>query len=147
MTTHITPHFTWAESTRTSTGAANTIASQEHRERITHTAHQMEIVRAVLLRNPITINSWYRSPAVNRAVGGSATSEHPLGAAVDFVCPAFGIPYRICQSLVQHAHILNYNQLIYEGAWVHISFPPDGVKGKNQVLTYKNRVYHKGLVP
>jgi len=144
---NITPHFTWAEAQTTSTGADNTIAAQVHKDRIINTAYNMEIVRAVLLRNPVTINSWYRSPAVNQAVGGSPTSEHPLGAAVDFVCPAFGIPYQICQSLVQHAYILNYNQLIYEGAWVHISFPPDGVKGNNQVLTYKNRVYHKGLVP
>lgn len=148
MTTlNITPHFTWAETTHTSTGIDNSIASDDQRQRIIHTAYEMEIVRAILHRLPIKVNSWYRSPAVNKAVGGVPTSEHAIGAAVDFTCAKFGTPYQICQSLIQVAHVVNYNQLIYEGSWVHISFPLDGEKGKNQVLTYKNKSYLPGLLP
>lgn len=146
MTTKLTPHFTLAEATITSTGLDNT-PTKTHLERIIHTAHEMEIVRAVLRRQPIRINSWYRSPAVNTKVGGVIGSEHAIGQAVDFVCPTYGTPYEICQSLIQNAHILNYNQLIYEHSWVHISFPSDGFKGKNEVLTLNRKGgYLKGLV-
>lgn len=144
---NLTPHFTLAEATTTSTGLDNTPTSSEVMERITHTAHQMEIVRAILRRKPIKINSWYRSPVVNNRVGGVPGSEHALGAAVDFTCVGFGTPFEICQSLVHAAYILNYNQLIYEHSWVHISFPPDGVQGKNEVLTLnRSGGYLKGLV-
>lgn len=144
--TQLTPHFTRAEATQTSKPFPN-VPTPEQLERIIWTAHQMEIVRAVLLRNPINVSSWFRSPAVNQAVGGAVNSEHTLGAAVDFTCPKFGTPYEICQSLIASGHILNYNQLIYEHTWVHISFPPDGVKGKMEVLTLKSGGgYLKGLV-
>ena len=69
ISTQLTPHFTLAEATTTSTGIANVPVSQEHKDRILNTAHNMEIVRAVLGRRPIKINSWYRSPEVNKAVG------------------------------------------------------------------------------
>lgn len=138
------PHFTMAEAIRTSHTGRNT-PDKTQADRILNTAWNMEIVRAVLGRKPITVSSWFRSPEVNSAVGGSPTSEHLLGAAVDFTCPEFGTPLEICRTLVHCAHILNYNQLIYEGTWVHISFPLDGVKGKNEVLTMKNGKYTQGL--
>lgn len=143
---NLTQHFTVAESIVTSTGIDNMPVGTA-KERVLTTAYNMEIVRAVLRRNPIKINSWYRSPAVNKAVGGSSKSEHLLGAAVDFVCPTFGSPLDICKTLVAHAHILNYNQLIYEITWVHISFPPDGQVGKKEVLTYRNNRYLQGIQP
>ena len=37
-----------------------------------------------LIAAPITINSGYRSPALNRAIGGSPTSQHLAAAAADF---------------------------------------------------------------
>lgn len=141
----LSPNFSWAEATVTSTGLPN-VPTADEQIRIRNTAMEMQIVRAALQRKPIKVNSWFRSPQVNKAVGGSATSEHALGAAVDFVCPAYGTPYEICQSLIAVAHILNYNQLIYEGTWVHISFPPAGQVGKREVLTYKAGKYSKGLV-
>ena len=33
------------------------------------------------------VNSGYRSPALNKAIGGSATSQHCKGQAVDIECP------------------------------------------------------------
>lgn len=142
----MTPHFTLAEATVTSTGLPN-VPPPEVMERLINTAHNMEIVRAILGRRPIKINSWYRSPEVNKAVGGAKNSEHMTGAAVDFVCPSYGTPLHICRSLLSLSHILNYNQLIYEGTWVHISFPPDGVKGKLECFSIINGVRKEGIVP
>lgn len=143
---NLTQHFTAAEATITSTGLTNTIDNPDVFKRVENTATNMEVVRAILGRHPININSWYRSPAVNKAVGGVPGSEHALGAAVDFTCSRHGTPFEVAQSLLASAHILNYNQLIYEQSWVHISFPPDGVRGKREVLTMKNGKYSKGLI-
>jgi hypothetical protein len=86
-----------------------------------------------LLREPVFITSGYRSPAVNRLVGGSASSQHSQGLAADFVCPEFGPPRAICRKLLEHASEVRYDQLIFEGAWVHVSFVPTAPRG--QVLT------------
>ena len=141
----MTPHFTLAEATKTSTGISN-LTSPEERAVILRTAVNMEIVRAVLGHRPIIVSSWFRSAAVNKAVGGVPTSEHRLGAAVDFKCPTHGTPFEVSQSLLRYADIVNYNQLIYEGAWVHISFPVEDKRGKLETLTMKNGKYFKGLI-
>jgi zinc D-Ala-D-Ala carboxypeptidase len=86
------------------------------------------------LDNPVHITSGYRSPAVNRAVGGSAMSQHTLGLAADFVAPNFGSPRAISRYLADQAAILRFDQLIFEGTWVHISFVPAGAP-RGQVLT------------
>lgn len=144
--TQLTQHFTWEEARVTSTGLDNTPDTINHERAVLNTATNMEIVRAILNRLPININSWYRSHAVNKAVGGVPNSEHALGQAVDFVCPRFGSPFQIAVELSKHANILNYNQLIYEGTWVHISFPPDGTRGKKELLTMKKGKYYQGLI-
>lgn len=95
---------------------------------------------------PVLISSGYRSPMLNRAIGGSATSQHCEGLAADFRAPAFGSPREVAQRLVAHAAALRFDQLIHEGAWVHISFAP---QPRGQVLTahfFPNRVtYTEGL--
>lgn len=144
--TQITQHFTWAETQVTHTGLNNRPATITHEKAILNTATNMEIVRAILNRLPININSWYRSPDVNKAVGGVSDSEHAIGQAVDFVCPRFGSPFQVAVELSKYANILNYNQLIYEGTWVHISFPPDGTRGNKQLLTMKKGKYYQGLI-
>lgn len=144
--TQITQHFTWQETQVTSTGIDNKPATIAHEVAILNTATNMEIVRAILNRLPINVNSWYRSPGVNKAVGGVDSSEHSLGQAVDFTCPRFGSPFQICVELSKYANILNYNQLIYEGTWVHISFPPEGQRGKRELLTMKKGKYYQGLI-
>ena len=143
--TQLTQHFTREEAIVTSTGLDNT-PTTEGWTTIANTATNMEIVRAILNRLPINISSWYRSPAVNAKVGGVLSSEHAIGQAVDFTCPRFGTPFQIAVELSKYTNVLNYNQLIYEGTWVHISFPPDGQRGKRQLLTMKKGKYYQGLI-
>jgi putative chitinase len=85
-----------------------------------HAALGMELVRQ-LLGQPIHVNSWYRSPELNKAVGGSPTSDHVTGFAVDFICPTYGNPEQIVRAIVNST--IDYKQVIYEfSSWVHISF-------------------------
>lgn len=123
--TQLSPNFTLAEMTATKTGLQN-IPSEAIIARLTHTAQQMESVRA-LLDKPIIVHSGYRSLAVNTAVGGSATSDHMKGEACDFVCPDFGTPMEVADAIL--ASGIKYDQLIREGGdhtgaggWVHCSF-------------------------
>ncbi|WP_228268146.1 D-Ala-D-Ala carboxypeptidase family metallohydrolase, partial [Acinetobacter ursingii] len=85
--TQLSPHFSLAEMTVTSTGITN-VPTGQHLKNLTYTAQQMEKVRAILGGLPIQVNSGFRCDAVNRAVGGVTTSAHSFGFAVDFVCPA-----------------------------------------------------------
>ncbi len=98
------------------------------------TAAYMEVVRAVL-NAPIKVNSWYRSPRVNAAVGSAETSQHRKGEAVDFVCSGFGTPLQIIKQLLAAAPFIPFDQLIYEHTWVHISFSILECRPKKQVLT------------
>lgn len=92
----------------------------------------MERVRN-LLGVPVFISSGYRSKVVNDAVGGSATSQHLSGQAADFIAPQAGTPRAIALRIAQHWNEVRFDQLIWEGSWVHISFTQG--KPRGQVLT------------
>ena len=92
----------------------------------------MERVRNSL-GQPVLITSGYRSPEVNRAIGGSATSQHCQGLAADFICPSFGTPRAVARHLMERGSEIRFDQLIYEGTWVHVSFVPGRPRG--EVLT------------
>lgn len=103
-------------------------------------AATMEKVRPLLGNKPILITSGYRSPAVNRAVGGSRTSAHMRGEAADFICPGFGTPLEICRAIA--ASDIGFDQLIEEGTWVHLGI---GGHWRREVLTWDGETYTKGL--
>ena len=69
----------------------------------------MELVRALLGHYSISPNSWYRSPELNAAIGGSKTSDHLTGYAVDFSCPSFGLLKEQYKKLVDSKQLLRYD--------------------------------------
>lgn len=91
----------------------------------------MQSVRDCLMQ-PVFISSGYRSPEVNRAVGGAVNSQHTQGQAADFKCPAFGMPITIARYILARSTQVRFDQLICEGTWVHISFAQ---QPRGQVLT------------
>ena len=92
-------------------------------------AQALEKVRKVL-GAPMIVSSGYRSPEVNRAVGGTPTSAHCQGWAADFISPAFGTPQEVAKA-IKGAGIA-FDQLIYEGTWCHFSVDP---RMRGNVLT------------
>jgi len=149
---NLTEHFTLDEFVASPTATARGIDNTPPPaiiEALRNTAEHMEIVRAALGGKAITINSGYRSPALNTAVGSKPTSDHCKGWAVDFVCPAFGTPEDICHRLVNSD--VRYKQLIFEHTWVHISFDLlgelAGHRPKREVLTLVAGGYQVGIVP
>lgn len=83
-----------------------------------------------LLCCAILVSSWFRCLKLNRLVGSADTSAHRLGWAIDFTSPKFGPPLAICRAII--AAGIAFDQLIYEGTWVHISFDP---RMRGEVLT------------
>jgi zinc D-Ala-D-Ala carboxypeptidase len=85
----------------------------------------------------VKVNSGYRSPDVNAAVGGSRTSDHCKGMAADIEIP--GIANAVLAEYIKDN--LKFTQLILEfytqgvpdSGWVHVSYDPDNLKC--QVLT------------
>lgn len=86
------------------------------------TAAGMEKVRVLLGNRVIHVDSWFRCPMLNRAVHGTEHSDHMLGWCVDFVCPGFGTPAEIVKAVI--ASDIQFDRIILEGTWVHISFAP-----------------------
>jgi hypothetical protein len=136
----LTPHFSLAELTTTNTKLDNT-PSKEVIEVLRTTAFYMEKVREILGNVAITINSGYRSPDVNRKVGGTSNSSHTYGYAVDFT--AYGHTPLTISNILSKSN-LKFDQLIYEKTWVHISFDP---RMRGNILTLKGKgKYVKGIV-
>lgn len=89
--------------------------------------HVLEPIRAKLGK-PIRITSGYRSKALNKAIGGSKTSQHIEGKAVDFYVEGATI-----EDLFQFCLKFEYDQLIQEfNSWIHISW--NGFDNRNQAL-------------
>lgn len=73
-------HFTWGEATK---GGSRVPQSLKIAQGIIRLAAELDLLRAHL-GCPLRINSWYRPPAVNRAVNGAPNSTHLSGYAADF---------------------------------------------------------------
>jgi hypothetical protein len=139
LPSRLTEHFSLAEVEHSETasrfGYDNSLPV-ELLEKVMNTAEGMERVRSLLGSRPLTINSWYRSLAVNSHLGAKPTSQHVRGEAVDFICPPFGDPLKICKSLIGMVKYIAFDQLILEHTWVHISFNSlPGATQKNEVLS------------
>jgi hypothetical protein len=90
-------------------------------------------------RVPIIISSGYRSKELNTEIGGSLTSQHCTGEAIDIDMD--GTPNGVTNKMIFDfiRENLNYDQLIYEFGtadnpdWVHVSYESSG-KQRKQVL-------------
>ena len=113
-------------------------------ERLRMLAATLERVRGLLGNSPIRISSAYRCKELNRAIGSGDSSAHVLGYAVDFTCPIFGTPKEVAQEIA--ASSIKFDQLIYEGTWIHLSIDP---RNRRELLTatFKNgkASYTKGI--
>ena len=130
----VSPHFSFAELTRT-----------DHRAFLEEQAAAPARIRANLVRlatdlleparelvGPLRVNSGYRCPGLNAAIGGSKTSRHMDGLAADVVPVEVDLAdafERLAQSGVP------FDQLIFEfRRWIHIGAAAHGQDPRRQVL-------------
>jgi hypothetical protein len=87
---------------------------------------------------PIGISSGYRSKALNEAIGGSKTSQHCNGQALDLDADMFGkvTNKEIFDYIVEN---LDFDQLINEFnySWIHVSYKNKKENRKQVLKAYK----------
>ena len=99
-----------------------------------------------------TINSGYRCGDLNYAIGGSNTSQHCKGQAVEIECP--GTPnYDVAKWIEEN---LEFDQLILEfytpgipdSGWVHVSYDTEDNRKQSLTATKENgkTIYKPGLI-
>lgn len=151
-------HFHLREFTRSQTAARRGIDNQPGPVAIDALALLCETLLEPVRRHfgrPVVVNSGFRAPSLNRAIGGTRTSQHVLGEAADIELPG------LANAEVAHwiaAH-LPFDQLILEAhvpgdpasGWVHVSLAR-GRPQRGQLLTatpkgggLKGMLYQTGL--
>jgi len=138
----ITQHLSLAEVTRSETAKRKGISNMptpEHLENFKNLGINIfEPIRRYFDK-PIHISSGYRSKALNTAIGGSLTSQHCSGEAIDIDMDGNSNAItnkHVFDYIKQH---LNFDQLIWEFGtkdnpdWVHVSYESSG-KQRKQVL-------------
>lgn len=146
----LTEHFTLRELTRSQTAARKGICNRPSHDAV-HKLRDLcvqilEPVR-VAFGVPIMPSSGYRSPELNAEVGGSKTSQHCKGEAVDFEVPGVS-NYDLSLWIKEN---LPFDQLILEchtlgkphSGWVHVSYRAGA--NRRQVMTYAGGKYLYGL--
>lgn len=98
------------------------------------------------LGSALSPSSWYRSPALNFAIGGSKTSQHMKGEAVDIEHHSVS-NYRLAEIINEICP--SYDQLILEfhnfkdprSGWVHVSCKQDLKLNRKQALIFDGKKY------
>ena len=139
---NLSQHVTIAEFEHTSHNISNKMNDVQIASATLLCTKVFEPLRLYLGR-AITISSGYRSPALNRAVGGSATSQHKKAEAMDIKIGAKGFHYI--------KDNLEFDQLIWEFGtdhepqWIHVSYSKNNRKqvlkaiksnGKTKYINY-----------
>lgn len=118
-------HFTLDELTRSATARRLGIDNTPTRQA---TANLKQLVANILdpLREaygaPIYVNSGYRCPVLNRAVGGSASSQHLTGEAADITAGSKAGNRRLYELLRNLPVDQAINEHNFE--WLHVSYGP-----------------------
>ena len=129
---NLSEHFTLRELCKTRTGIEN-VPNEAQVENLKRLCQWLEQLRRRWNNlygegdDPIIINSGFRSPEVNKAVGGVATSNHLTGCAVDIRCIGMEQALRYAAILLDISDLNNedFDELLIEQkahvVWIHFA--------------------------
>ena len=114
----------------------------KHKDNMIKLANKVFEPLRAYVGGPIKINSFYRSPELNKAIGGSTKSQHCTGQAID-IDDTFG---RMTNAEMFHfiRDNLDYDQMIWEFGnddnpdWVHVSYVSPEENRQRCLLAYKD---------
>lgn len=129
-------YFTIAEFVRSDTAGRKGIDNKLPKEMLPNVIALVDNVLDPLREwygKPIIVSSGYRCPELNKAVGGSNTSQHMSGEAADIDTGNRQQNKLLFEYIRKN---LTYDQLIWEhgGDWVHVSYRIGG-KNRMQMLS------------
>ena len=134
---NLSEHMTLAELTKTKTGIEN-VPNEAQVENLKRVCRWLERLRKRWNDkygdgdDPIIINSGFRSPEVNKAVGGVPTSNHLTGCAVDIRCIGMEQALRYAAILLDISDMSreDFDELLIEQkrsvVWIHFAVRPSG---------------------
>ena len=135
--TKLSEHFTLRELCKTKTGIEN-VPNEAQVENLRRVCRWLERLRRRWNDlygegdDPIIINSGFRSPEVNKAVGGVPTSNHLTGCAVDIRCVGMEQALRYAAILLDISDLNkeDFDELLIEQKgrviWIHFAVRPSG---------------------
>jgi hypothetical protein len=151
---NLSPNFTLSEMTKSETALRNNLDNTPGETEIANLTVLAEKVLQPVRDHygkGVKVNSGFRHPNVNAAVGGSKTSDHCQGQAADIEIP--GVPNHELAEWIKNN--LEYTQLILEfytrgvpdSGWVHVSYVASNLKKQDLTATKENgkTVYLPGL--
>jgi hypothetical protein len=136
----ISKHLSLAEVSRSETAkrrGINNTPSGEHLENFKKLAENIFEPIREHFKVPIIISSGYRSKELNSAIGGSSTSQHCQGEAIDIDMDGTSITNAQIFNFIKDN--LVFDQMIWEFGtdknpdWVHVSYESTG-KQRKQIL-------------
>lgn len=147
---NLSPHFTLEEACKSQRaermGISNSPDADTLERMIAVAENILEPVRAHFGK-PVIINSFYRSPEVNKAIGSKPGSQHVKGEAVDFEIPGIdnaAVARWVRDNLTFDQCILEfYKPGIPDSGWVHVSYKAEGCR--KECLTVSASGTVKGL--
>ena len=124
--------------------------TKDHKKNMVELAESIFEPLRTFVGGPIKINSFYRSPDLNKAIGGSTKSQHCQGQAMD-IDDTFGRSSNaeMFEFIKEH---LDFDQMIWEFGnhqnpdWVHISFVKEGINRNRCLKAYKEEGKTKYMV-
>jgi uncharacterized protein YcbK (DUF882 family) len=133
----ISKHITIDEATFSAKAVANKISNvpnEAQLEAMQLVAEKLFEPLRVWYNKPIKINSFFRSLEVNKLVGGSSTSQHCKGEAIDISAGSKEENKKLFDYVCKN---LDFDQCIneYNFTWVHISYKSKG--NRKQILVIK----------
>ena len=127
---NLSQHFTLGEFTRSKYPEVYNIPSHEAIANLANLCTWLEVLREKVAQ-PIIINSGYRSPQLNRKVGGAPTSNHITGCAVDIRTNGMEQAIEYAAILIAYAKesAQDYDELLiernrYGAVWLHFAVRP-----------------------
>ena len=140
----ISNHISYKEATYSRTATRLDIEnkpSKKHLENMCEVADEVFEPLRMYVGGPIKINSFFRAPKLNKAIGGSTKSQHCHGQAID-IDDTFG---RATNAEMYHfiKEHLDFDQMIWEFGdddnpdWVHISYVSPEENRKRCLKAYK----------
>tara|TARA_R100001594_G_scaffold69108_1_gene103491 strand:- start:38 stop:493 length:456 start_codon:yes stop_codon:yes gene_type:complete len=149
----ISEHISYKEGVYSTTalrrGIENTPNNEQLKNMETLAKEVFEPLR-LYVGGPIKINSFFRSAELNKAIGGSTTSQHCKGQAID-IDDTFG---RMTNAEMYHfiKEHLDFDQMIWEFGdddnpnWVHVSYVSPEKNRRKCLKAYKESGRTKYMV-